>query len=65
MKLTPIIKGLEVEGKKHVAQRVEAEIADLPYSLSDSLMNGRSDHHARQGQGKAVHTQRPIGAYNV
>jgi hypothetical protein len=37
MKLTPIIKGLEVEGKKHVAQRVEAEIARLAVQLKRLL----------------------------
>jgi hypothetical protein len=36
-KLTPIIKGLEVEGKKHVAQRVEAEIARLTFRLKRLL----------------------------
>ena len=36
-KLTPIIKGLEVEGKKHVAQRVEAEIARLAVQLKRLL----------------------------
>jgi transcriptional regulator with XRE-family HTH domain len=36
-KLTPIIKGLEVEGKKHVAQRVPAEIARLVFQLKRLL----------------------------
>jgi hypothetical protein len=37
-KLTPIIKGLEIEGKKHSAQRVEAEIARLA-ALLKRLLN--------------------------
>jgi hypothetical protein len=37
-KLAPIIKGLEVEGKKHSAQRVEAEIARLA-ALLKRLLN--------------------------
>jgi transcriptional regulator with XRE-family HTH domain len=36
-KLTPIIKGLEVEGKKHSAHRVEAEIARLAALLKRLL----------------------------
>jgi hypothetical protein len=37
-KLAPIIKGLEIEGKKHSAQRVEAEIARLA-ALLKRLLN--------------------------